>query len=283
MNTKRKWFVVISMIVFTSPIYGQLTKDYVDGYSQTSLEITAKNGLKDLWNGTGFVVNVRNHLYLITNNHIVGEEYMKKEYFKKNKKWPSRDHIPDNLDIKCFTNILGQYVRYSVKIRGKSGELLFTKFYENEKDSTTILDVVAIPVLEYQFPNTKITWLDSTNLYSSLSMYPGQDLFVVGYPSDSGHIYPLPIWKRGTIASESNLLNVKISWFWIDATTRGGMSGSPVFFRGNVIPGKDGGIGFSTGTPTILIGIYSAQNTNLELGIVTRMDKIFDKLTDMNK
>jgi Trypsin-like peptidase domain len=279
----KKYFVIFSMAIFISPIYGQLTKDYVDEYSQTSLEITARNGLNNLWNGTGFIFKVKNHLYLITNNHVVGEEFMKKEYFEKNKRWPPQDSIPNNLEIKFYTNTLGQYIRHRIYIRSKNGSQLFTKFYEKEMDSTTILDVVAIPIMESQFPNTKITWLDSTNLNSSLSMYPGQDLFVVGYPSDSGQVYPLPIWKRGTIASESNLLYVGISWFWIDATTRGGMSGSPVFFRSNIMPHKDGNLGFSTSALTYLVGVYRAQNTNLELGIVTRIDKINEKLMELNR
>ncbi len=38
----------------------------------------------------------------------------------------------------------------------------------------------------------------------------------------------------------------------------------------------------SSEVPTIFIGIYSAQSYNLELGVVTRLDKIYSKLRDMN-
>src|SRR5690242_7246944 len=67
-------------------------------------------------------------------------------------------------------------------------------------------------------------------------------LFVIGYPQNTENFYP--IWKSGTIASEPNLMPLGIPFFYIDATTRKGMSGSPVVFRDNKISDPKGGISF---------------------------------------
>ena len=277
----------IFFVLFLFPInsFCQLTDAYVDKSSQTSMQIIERQGIKKLFTASAFLINVRNHLYLITNNHVAGEEFARNEHLNRFKTNLPNDSIPNNFLVKCYTNVYGQYSENEIRIRKKSGDFVGIKFWDNDKDSSTLLDIVAIPVLPGELPG-KLTWYDSSYLNSSINLYPGLDVFVVGFPSDSGIVYPLPIWKRGTIASEPDLINVGSSRFYIDATTRGGMSGSPVVFRGNSAVDKSGDvvtmISTTGGIPTLLIGIYSAQQYNLELGVVTRLDKIYTKLKDMN-
>jgi hypothetical protein len=60
-----------------------------------------------------------------------------------------------------------------------------------------------------------------------------QDVFIVGYPLGLGHGYLWPLWIRGTVASEPALYfsfeGQEYPMFLVDARTRGGQSGSPVF------------------------------------------------------
>jgi Trypsin-like peptidase domain len=59
----------------------------------------------------------------------------------------------------------------------------------------------------------------------------GADVFILGFPQDLTPTGSLPIWKRGSIATEpAGFPNGEPS-FWIDSATREGMSGSPVFLR----------------------------------------------------
>ena len=276
---KGLYFALILLPIFS---FCQTTNDFVDQYSQVSLQITERNGTRNLYVASGFVMHVKGQRYLITNNHVVGEEYAEQDYLHRFKKNIPRDSIPDNLLVRCYSSTYGQYSNSIVRIRNRAKKFNGIKFYEDEKDTTTILDVVAIPLMRAELDG-QFKWVDSSNLNNLLLLYPGMELFVIGYPSDSGSVLPLPIWKRGTIATEPNLIEVGDSHFFIDATTRGGMSGSPVVFRGNIAIGKTGGmLAFGGGIPTFVIGIYSAQSYSLELGVVTKLDKIYLKLRDLN-
>ena len=61
----------------------------------------------------------------------------------------------------------------------------------------------------------------------------GSDVFILGYPLGLANQGVLPIWKRGSLASEP-LFNIEgnIPIIYADALTRHGMSGSPVLFFG---------------------------------------------------
>ena len=60
---------------------------------------------------------------------------------------------------------------------------------------------------------------------------PGSEVFVVGYPDNFETEGMLPIWKRGTIASEPLVIGDNARPLLIDCATRSGLSGSPVYVR----------------------------------------------------
>lgn len=66
---------------------------------------------------------------------------------------------------------------------------------------------------------------------SDMGVYVGQDVFILGYPLDPGLSGGLPIWKRGSIATEPNHMLPSLPRLLVDAATREGMSGSPVIAR----------------------------------------------------
>jgi hypothetical protein len=58
----------------------------------------------------------------------------------------------------------------------------------------------------------------------------GMDVFVLGYPFGPGKT-GLPVWKRGSIASEPDLVPQVENYLLVDTASRPGMSGSPVILR----------------------------------------------------
>ena len=96
------------------------------------------------------------------------------------------------------------------------------------------------------------------------------DIFVVGYPDivesrSSG----LPIWKKGSIASEPQ---TRMPTFLIDATTNSGFSGSPVLCD---VGRSRNMFTISKKLPLDLIGIYSSHITHdrydPSIGVVWKM------------
>jgi len=273
---------LISNVFLQKKLTAQLTSEYVDKFSLSSCYTLGYKGEKYLWNATCFFVKVKSTIYLITNNHVVGGEKFIEEYKKNHKdSIPPKESFPDNLIVRVYDKYLNKYNNIEIPLKGKSNEK-WINFYENDSFQNTILDVVAIRMHSYDYPKfSYCTILDSNNMNQDLNLIPGGELFVVGYPLDSGQYILYPLWKRGTIASEANFYQFGKSWFWIDATTRQGMSGSPVFFRGTPYPSMRHNIIQSSEPFSFLVGIYSAQNYESELGVVIRLEKIFAKLNEI--
>lgn len=64
----------------------------------------------------------------------------------------------------------------------------------------------------------------------------GAEVFILGFPLGLALQGTLPIWKRGSVASEP-LVNVagQMPIFFVDSATRHGMSGSPVVYFGKAL------------------------------------------------
>ena len=88
--------------------------------------------------------------------------------------------------------------------------------------------------------------LISTRPNSNIPIKPGGDVFIIGFPTSISVGFGLPLWKSGYIASEPRydvdvggklrefggmVGGTRIPAFFVDAQTRKGMSGSPVFAR----------------------------------------------------
>lgn len=278
----KKLLLLLVVISFTLTTYSQETDSLVDFNSLASISIIAQKGTKPLWSGTGFFLQVKKTIYLVTNNHVVGGKYHTDEFRRNHKNDILKDTLPDILRIRLYDKKLGSFKFETLGLSDSKGNLLYIKLYENEKDSNSLLDAVAIPIdgLNRIITRLQLKGYDSTSI-GKIPLYNSQQLFVIGYPQNTNNFYP--IWKSGTIASEPNFMSVGNSTFYIDATTRKGMSGSPVVFRDNKISDPKGGISFLSRITTILIGIYSAQNFDSELGVVTRIETIYQSLFNLSK
>ena len=104
-----------------------------------------------------------------------------------------------------------------------------------------------------------------------------EPLYVLGFPRGI-NIEHTPIWKRSSIASEPEIFPNGIPYFYIDTTTREGMSGAPVVFyteNGNYKL-KNGTQVLAGGSAYNFVGIYSGRDRNDEPHIA-QLGKVWHK------
>lgn len=114
------------------------------------------------------------------------------------------------------------------------------------------------------------------------TLAPGQDVFIVGYPDGLVTGPMLPLWMRGTMASEPAMgleLDGKfLPAMLIDARTRRGSSGSAVMrhrAEDTLVRRTDGTYGLTFGANSELVGVYSGRtHKDSDLGFVWRIDEV---------
>jgi S1-C subfamily serine protease len=121
------------------------------------------------------------------------------------------------------------------------------------------VDVVVLPI-DLSSPTAPVE-LSPINSYTSkpLRIQIGMEVFILGYPF--GMDSPgFPVWKRGTIASEPDLVHMTTGYYLVDTASRPGMSGAPVILRSWSNDYVEGSVRAFMDTPaTNLIGIYSGR------------------------
>lgn len=113
-------------------------------------------------------------------------------------------------------------------------------------------------------------------------LFPGEDVYIVGYPYrlTSGPTFPL--WIRGTVASNPIFGyhdgNKTYPLWLIDARTRKGQSGAPVMRHrapGTIVFRNDGKPGRTQFPDSELLGVYSGRTSDeSDLGFVWPMDQV---------
>ncbi len=110
----------------------------------------------------------------------------------------------------------------------------------------------------------------------------GDDVFVLGYPLNFSHFARTAIWKRGTIASEPNYVtpdsNNRII---LDATTRSGMSGSPVILRQKTHYVSESGAVVEKPNASRILGVYSSRPNFTPTGAAQAIDGFEDKRAEV--
>lgn len=177
-----------------------------------------RNGIK-FGSGTGFFYRSQEGCtYLITNYHVATARNPKDPAIILNS-WPDS---PDELEWSYFDRASNGFVR---------GNIDFLKYncvnWLEHKDRDKGVDIVALKV-ESGNGAVPMTQADLELVECGL-LEVAADLFVVGYPFGYAAGDYLPIWKKGTIASEPYFKPEGMKRFYIDAFVHPGMSGSPVF------------------------------------------------------
>lgn len=97
----------------------------------------------------------------------------------------------------------------------------------------------------------------------------GDDCILLGYPLSNYSGLRLPIWKRGSIATDTNMAIEGSPAFLIDAATSSAMSGSPVFRRASAAPEVHPETKVVSQFHAVqFIGVYAGRLQSQELGSV---------------
>jgi hypothetical protein len=241
----------------------------------------------ELASGTGFFYELNDKIYLITNGHnVTGVN-------PETKKRLSDSHcgFPDTIEarIKAFADEEKETIVPGRKLIGLHPIPSTTPLYKDQdflKPEWLIhpkfgydVDVIALYICDKNdLPkHLAVTAINSLNFENEVPVSVSDDVFVLGYPYKLNGAMELPIWKRGSIATEPSIDIDKLPKILIDTATRPGMSGSPVIFQRSGIMNR----GDSTtlqpdsiiGTIQGFVGVYSGRigatdKFDAQLGIV---------------
>jgi len=246
------------LFVFYSNLYSQNDIE-IDPLSFCSLYLETIQGDQKIARATGFIIEKDSTNYLITNWHVVsGISSQNGDTLNADKR------IPHEIIIYHHSKQLGYWIPKKEELYTTLGKKKWIEHINGKK-----VDVIALPLSNIT-PDIKIYPLDLKLANTDMIPEVAMNVSIIGYPGGLEGSKNFPIWKTGHIASEP-LLNFNGNpIFLIDATTRGGMSGSPVVFR--LLSGYKTKSGVRAGGrfhyQTLLLGIYSAQFPYPEIGVV---------------
>jgi hypothetical protein len=176
--------------------------------------------------GTGFIWKHAERFYLVTNWHnFAGHNPFDESHLNPG------GRIPDRVRIQPCT--ITNRMDGTSEIKRNVLELPLYEFFDipywiqHETFHVTRADVAALVLPQGDLSYSHVNQYNYQPLYTNL----GADLLIVGYPFSEWEGLALPIWKRGSLASEPIFGWQDRPAFLIDAASRPGMSGSPVFRR----------------------------------------------------
>lgn len=229
----------------------------VSPLSQAVVRLTTKFNNQSLSTGTGIIIKKNERFYLITALHnLTGKEV---NGIPKHKD----GGLPNKLFIEGPYNEFSQWLYNNDR---ENPEVAPKAFWAFKGDAT--FDLAVLPVDCPLHSTLSEEFIDpEKNTFDAIEVT--QQCHVVGYPDNIRHRMPdsrtLPISVTGHIATEPHFPFNEALSVLIDAPTRPGFSGSPVFVKTSVGGHR-------------LLGIYIGRAISNEspLGMVVRPDLIKD-------
>jgi hypothetical protein len=251
----------------------------IDHFSVSALYVETFFDDTMLSTATGFTYLKDGRHYLVTNWHVVSGR-------NPDNGQPLSDHggIPNRIEFYIHTeDSLAKWtgVQKSI-IDANSGQPLWLEHPTRGQ----IIDVVVMPVNE--MPGHKYYPINKLPNVEDMRVGPGLDAFVIGFPLGIKGGGAFPIWKKGTIASEPDILINDLPKMYLDTATREGMSGSPVVLRTSGPYLKDdGNLSLHAGTASKFIGVYASRigaedEFKAQLGVIWK-SSVIDEIIDGNK
>jgi len=243
----------------------------LDPLSARSLYLTLVSKGEDIGSATGFVIQWNDQSYLITNWHVISGHHP-----ETNETVFENAAIPDEVLIMHHGQKLGTWVDRIEELVDAQGNAIWFEY----KTKGHIVDVAALPLRAID-DRVKLYPLDLS--LSDTDMIPevAMPISIIGFPLGLAAAGAFPIWKTGHIASDPGLDYKGQPRFLIDATTRSGMSGSPVVLRllGGYRTKSGKSIMVQSGCSTRFLGVYSGRiHIESEIGMVWRTEVITDLL-----
>jgi hypothetical protein len=233
---------------------------------------------EDEWIGTGtaFLYRYATTVALVTNWHnLSGVDYVRK-FIPRKLPTRIRFHVSIKHDIGTteFRGVemelrRGGQAVWRQNVPGGVGviDVAMIVFDEANASHAGVSDVVA-KIMCIQ--GGQMVYIDDGKSEYATPAYPyvGDDVFIVGFPHGLTKQGAVPVWKRGSIATEP-LLGIENNGllYLVDSLTRKGMSGSPVIFFGGRVQTEDGR---RVEYPSrICVGVYAGRegSTDEEMSI----------------
>ena len=152
----------------------------------------------------------------------------------------SKGGLPNKLKIKLHGNQIGEFgYGWNLPLQDENGEPLWLQHSSGQN-----YDIACIECPP--FPEGLRCYTIEDHKETPIRIEIGQDIMIVGFPRGLAAQGIWPIWKRGTLAAEPHIERLdKLPIYLVDAASREGMSGSPVYLFGNgSIPTDDGSLRF---------------------------------------
>lgn len=264
----------------------------IDQFSLTALPLKVyTDNPESNVNATAFFYKKKEDIYLITNWHVLTglrwddrQPHSNKSYNQPTeigvKFFNKKDYHPNkfNSDIPEFLE------EQRFRLYSEDGKALWLEHRQYGSVADIAVLKLSLPKEGYVRPiNDTISSFNVSTMHTAVSM----DVFILGFPKRlyTGNI---PIWKRGTIASEYlspiDYHGKKITAFLVDTATYSGMSGAPVIQRsyGSFENMQCERI---LGTGTKFLGVYSGrlmqdEDKEVQLGIVFKQELIDDIISN---
>jgi hypothetical protein len=195
-----------------------------DYLSCTSIFVEINWGDKQISIATGFFWKIEKNYSFITNYHVVSGLHP-----ETGQPLDINGSTPDNLNI---------WLR--LKDNLDSCEPFNIPLFDNQsrpkwKEHNSLGSKIDVISMSLDVPEKYRIYPVNEYDYTNFRLEVSQDVFIIGYPKGLYSTFHLPIWKRGSIASEPDLNLDDLPKLMVDSATREGMSGSPVIaqFSGN--------------------------------------------------
>jgi len=242
----------------------------IDAFSLVTVPVQQLANGTAMSSATAFVWKHAQQHYLVTNLHVVTGRNAQTGVLET----PAR---PDTLRA-LFNVRIGDFGKQQqdVRIRDDQDRPLWLVHPVQGRG----IDVVAIPI-PMRSAEPALSYYPINSITSKpLRIRVGMEVFILGYPF--GAAPPaFPVWKRGTIASEPDLVRSTTGYYLVDTASRPGMSGAPVILRSWTNDYVEGSMRALSDTPaTNLIGVYSgrlvASSEEAQIGMVWHESHITD-------
>jgi hypothetical protein len=244
-------------------------------FCTTPVELLSRDGLDTrISHGTGFFWHRCGIDYVVTNWHVLSG----RNPFTGEMLSVSNGFIPDRIRVHGW----------KVSSHGNTLSLLRTGWTAELGDEGAdimkeppmvrgkVVDIAAIPVppgfvIEKDLDaagQAKFGRLDPrVNMMTEdkIVSQAGDECMIVGYPLITYTGLYLPIWKRGSLATDTNMSVDDSPAFLIDAATSSAMSGSPIFRRVSGVLTKEGDGTVSETTGYQFVGVYAGRLESAEL------------------
>lgn len=222
----------------------------IDIYSLTALPLTMRCRGNHISNATGFFRKSESGLFLVSNWHVFsGRNALSGQPLHNS------GAIPDQLSVPIpIKGRVGHYMLADINLIDSEGNPIWLQHRMGQKVDVAALRILSLP------ENCEVFDIRQPDENYNMGAFVGMDIFILGFPKNIALQTPIPIWKRGSIASEPDLSVNNLPLILLDTATREGMSGAPVFLRsyGTALTLK-GVAMMGAGVYTRFLGIYSGR------------------------